>query len=61
MEVTQIFPSEGGEIVFDLAPIQQQGRLLFAKLLCSLIFEQAIQLDDGRNDLTLVCKNVRLC
>jgi hypothetical protein len=59
--ITALIPAEGNEIIFDLlAHLSDQGRLLPAKLLCSLVFEQTIELGDGREGLTIVCKNAKL-
>jgi glycosyltransferase involved in cell wall biosynthesis len=56
--ITALIPVEGNAILFDLANLQQQGHVVPAKLLCSLVFEQAIQLDDNRSDLALVCNKI---
>ena len=55
--ITALIPAEGNAIIFDLLPLREQGRSLPAKLLCSLIFEKTIELEDGRKDITLVCSN----
>jgi hypothetical protein len=59
--IASLIPSQGEEIVFDLTHLRKQGRLLPPKLLCSLTFEKAINLDDGRQNLTVVCKELTLC
>jgi len=58
--ITAMIPTNERMIVFNLSSLRECGYILPATLLCSLVFEKSIEIDDGRRDLSIVCNRITL-